>query len=84
MEERNADVLDQAAAITERERSVVESVARNLAKPETHPNFDGIHCVGDIEEECGAEIPAERLQMGRVRCVECQARVERRRNLYRR
>lgn len=42
--------------------------------PETHPDFDGTHCVND---DCGIVIPAKRLALGRVRCVDCQGALER-------
>lgn len=36
-------------------------------RPQHHPDFDGAHCI-----ECGDDLPAVRLQMGRIRCTECQ------------
>lgn len=36
-------------------------------------NFDGVHCIG---EECGEELPAERLAEYRMLCTPCQARRE--------
>ena len=44
---------------------------RALAKPESHPDFDGRHCV-----ECCEAIPKPRLALGKVRCVICQQRLE--------
>ncbi len=44
---------------------------RALAKPESHPDFDGRHCV-----ECAEVIPGPRLALGKVRCVICQQRLE--------
>lgn len=44
---------------------------RALAKPESHPDFDGRRCV-----ECGEPIPKPRLALGKVRCVSCQERIE--------
>ena len=38
---------------------------------QTHPDFDGVHCV-----DCDVEIPAERLAWGRVRCTACQEIIE--------
>lgn len=43
-------------------------------KAENQPNFnefDGKTCV-----DCGDEIPAERLAMHRIRCVDCQEALE--------
>jgi RNA polymerase-binding transcription factor DksA len=45
--------------------------------PEKHPDFDGIHCV-----KCWEDIPQVRLDMGKVRCVHCQAELERTNKLY--
>ena len=44
--------------------------------PESHPDFDGAHCV---EEHCGEPIPKARLALGKVRCVSCQSLLEKRR-----
>jgi RNA polymerase-binding transcription factor DksA len=79
MSAKHPDILDQAAAITEfmTERSIAQRRAE--AAPERHPDFDGTHCV---EAECGAVIPAPRLDAGRIRCVECQSRIERERSVY--
>jgi RNA polymerase-binding transcription factor DksA len=59
---------------------IQEAVARVRGKsaPEHDARFDGAHCV---EEDCGVALPRERLNLGRVRCVDCQALAERRRAL---
>ena len=46
---------------------------RQLGKSgaESHPEFDGEHCV-----DCDESIPVVRLQLGRVRCVGCQSILE--------
>jgi len=44
---------------------------RQKVAPETHPDFDGRHCV-----DCGDAIPKVRLENGRVRCVTCQEILE--------
>lgn len=44
---------------------------RALVKPESHPDFDGRHCI-----ECGDLIPKPRLSLGKIRCVSCQERIE--------
>jgi RNA polymerase-binding transcription factor DksA len=72
--ERTSDLLDHASSISEHFRAAAERRARQAAQPEYHPAFDGLHCV---EEDCGEEIPALRVQAGRVRCVDCQSRIER-------
>jgi len=59
---------------------IQEAVARVRGKsaPEHDAHFDGAHCV---EEDCGVPLPRERLNMGKVRCVDCQVLAERRRAL---
>ncbi|MHB8388016.1 MAG: TraR/DksA C4-type zinc finger protein [Acidobacteriaceae bacterium] len=49
------------------------SVHRAVGKsaPESHPDFDGVRCV-----ECDEKIPALRLALGKVRCVDCQIALE--------
>lgn len=73
MSEKNADVLDQAAVVTDLLTQKLIAERRALAAPESHPDFDGRHCV---EEDCGEEIPDERLSLQKVRCVSCQVRIE--------
>jgi RNA polymerase-binding transcription factor DksA len=51
--------------------SAIRAAAARTA-PETHPDFDGEHCV-----ECDTEIPAGRLALGKVRCTYCQTLKER-------
>lgn len=46
--------------------------AQRRAAPETHPDFDGEHCV-----DCGENIPQARLKLLKVRCVDCQSVRER-------
>jgi RNA polymerase-binding transcription factor DksA len=67
-----ADIIDDAQAYNELHQEV--SLRNQQAKmlPETHPGFDGWHCV-----DCEEEIPAKRLGWGRVRCVGCQEFKER-------
>ena len=66
-----ADFIDEAQAVNELHQEV--SLRNQLAKmqPESHPEFDGWHCI-----DCEEEIPAKRLGWGRIRCVECQERKE--------
>ena len=63
-----AERLENAA----REHAVYQAAAKNA--PEKHPDFDGQHCV-----ECDNEIPEQRLQMKKVRCVYCQTTLEKHR-----
>jgi hypothetical protein len=74
-----ADVVDdageyneiyQAAAFRAAGISVDGTPSPALA-PQTHPDFDGVHCV-----DCEIEIPAKRLAWGRVRCTDCESILE--------
>lgn len=71
--ERATDLIDQASQASELFLEADISQARKGVEPEKHPDFDGKHCV---EEDCGVEIPQKRLAHGRVRCVDCQERIE--------
>jgi phage/conjugal plasmid C-4 type zinc finger TraR family protein len=73
-----ADESDRASAIEAAFNADALRDARRKTQPETHPDFDGKHCV-----ECGEIIPKARLALGRVRCVECQSVLERHRKLVR-
>lgn len=53
------------------------TAARKSNAPQTHPDFDGEHCL-----DCDTKIPEERLAMGRIRCVECQTLIEKHSNRY--
>lgn len=64
-----ADVADGAITIAQME---AERRARGHSAPESHPDFDGVHCV-----ECDDDIPRARLKLGKVRCVHCQGQKER-------
>lgn len=53
-----------------------QAIARATGRsgPERDPVFDGLHCV-----ECEIEIPAGRLALGKVRCLDCQTQKEKQR-----
>lgn len=65
------DETDYAQHLQLMEQADVSRRARELNRPQVHPDFDGMHCV-----ECDIEIPKLRLDAGRVRCVECQQEIE--------
>lgn len=65
------DEAEQAQWIQLREQAEIAVRARALNAPETHPDFDGEHCV-----ECDEVIPTARLILRRVRCVDCQGALE--------
>lgn len=76
----NTDVLDEgdmASAYQMRENAMALERAKAAMAPETHPDFDGECCV-----DCGDEIPQARLAMGKVRCVFCQGKLERKSKLF--
>lgn len=79
MAERHTDPLDQASAVTEDLVAGAVEARRRAAAPQQEPNERGEYphpyCV---EEDCGVELPIERLKLGRVRCVDCQTRIEKR------
>lgn len=65
------DEADQAQWMQLREQAEILRRGRQMNQPEQHPDFDGKHCV-----ECDIEIPAARLAMHKVRCVDCQEELE--------
>lgn len=65
--------LEMAEAQEQMQRDRALHEARQRAAPETHPDFDGKHCI-----ECDAEIPSGRLALKRVKCIECQEATEKR------
>lgn len=73
MNERHADPIDEAAALTASLTEGAVEAARRASAPETHPDFDGQCCV-----DCGADIPPGRLALQKVRCIECQSEREQR------
>jgi RNA polymerase-binding transcription factor DksA len=66
--ERQADALDEAAQLTATLTEGAIEAARRANAPEIHPDFDGETCL-----DCGNDIPAGRLALGKIRCVECQS-----------
>lgn len=74
------DVYDEGDIASALERGfITQALNRHKLKvaAETHPDFDGESCL-----DCGAAIPLLRLQMGRMRCVDCQAELERRNKMF--
>ena len=69
----NEKDLELADSIAQAQRDNGILFAQLAVRPEKHPEFDGLHCV-----DCEVSIPAPRLAMGRVRCVECQEDLEKR------
>jgi RNA polymerase-binding transcription factor DksA len=70
----NDEVYDEADAAQHlqlREQADIQRRALLLNRPESHPDFDGVHCV-----KCDVEIPPGRLALNKVRCVDCQQDLE--------
>lgn len=70
----NQDVFDEtdhAQWQQLREQAMIQHQAKQLNKPETHSDFDGIHCVS-----CDIEIPKARLNLQKIRCIDCQQDLE--------
>lgn len=75
MEERDFEMAEQLAH-AQREQMIAAS--RTALQPEKHEDFDGLNCV-----VCSNEIPQPRLDMGRIRCTNCQSAMEHRSKIYR-
>jgi hypothetical protein len=78
MIERTADDLEMAGALQEHYNAEGRARSERALAPETHPDFDGVHCV---EADCGVELPAVRLAYKRIRCTPCATAAEHRAKL---
>lgn len=67
--ERTADAIDEGTRVGELFKDASVSMVRARLAPESYHSFDGVHCV---EEDCGVDLPEQRLTDGRIRCVDCQ------------
>jgi RNA polymerase-binding transcription factor DksA len=65
------DETDQAQYLQLMEQAAIAQRARNMNAPETHPDFDGEHCI-----DCDVSIPKPRLAHGKIRCFDCQSYLE--------
>lgn len=70
------DENDLASAIEAQfiENAIAE--AKRKSGPETHPDFDGEHCI-----DCDESIAPARLELGKIRCIDCQVMLEKRMRL---
>ena len=71
------DENDRASAIEAQFNEDALENARRKTLPETNPDFDGVHCI-----ECAEKIPAARLKLGKIRCIECQTAREKQGKFY--
>lgn len=69
------DTLDNAAELTQQLNDAYVASARRKAGPEQVQGPDGVW--PHTECECGEEIPAGRLALGKIRCIDCQIDLER-------
>lgn len=71
-----ADIIDKASDLEQHLTSAYVVSARAKARPEQVQNPDGSwphpECI-----DCEATIPTGRLELGKVRCVDCQEDHER-------
>jgi len=73
--EKFADDLDRASAIEQSKTEESINASRRAAAPEQVQDATGrwqtYECV-----DCGDDLIGARLQMGKVRCVHCQTKLE--------
>lgn len=79
MPERHSEPADVAQELQDNSNRVAIAKVQASMGPESHPEFDGVHCV-----DGGEVIPPERLAMGRIRCTGCQAALEHSSKLFKR
>lgn len=62
------DEVEQAQYLQLCEMAEITRRIKEMNRPQTHPDFDGIHCI-----DCDISIPPRRLEiLGCIRCVDCQ------------
>jgi RNA polymerase-binding transcription factor DksA len=75
LNQHEPDVLDRAAQLSQRLNDAYVKDAMRKAAPEQVQRADGSwpqpECI-----DCDIEIPQARLQLGRIRCVDCQQALE--------
>ena len=76
MSDHSADSLDHASDVEQAFRDAAITAARTQAQKPA--DFDGENCY-----DCGLEIPAGRLALGKFTCVECQTLKEKNAKLNR-
>lgn len=72
-----ADDLDRASDLTQAATDYAIAQQMRKAQPEQVRRSDGTWPV-QICVDCGDDLVMARLQMGRVRCVDCQGSLEKR------
>lgn len=74
----DADDLDRASELMQVQTDAALADVRHAARPEQVVGPDGKWHQTDCED-CGEGIPVARLRLGKIRCIDCQRIVERRR-----
>jgi len=80
VEDAGRDVYDEAEIASAFEMAITNRAieeTRAKAAPQSHPDFDGKSCL-----DCGEFIIPERLALGRIRCVICQERLEKKSKMF--
>lgn len=71
----SGEVYDEADQAQMRQQHEIEALtSQQFFKAEQHPNFDGVHCVNP---DCEEPLPEARIKHGRIYCIHCQERIER-------
>jgi RNA polymerase-binding transcription factor DksA len=63
--------LESATELEQARREQGIKLVTSECRPESHPDFDGEHCV-----RCDVEIPEARRELGYVYCVACKTLIE--------
>jgi RNA polymerase-binding transcription factor DksA len=74
----HADPLDHASDLAQVQRDEAWKAHQRIVKPEQTQNADGSWPI-TLCVDCGSPIEPARLNMARVRCLECQTVLEKRR-----
>jgi RNA polymerase-binding transcription factor DksA len=75
------EVFDEADIANAIEMNNIHAaIQRNKEKlaKEFHPDFDGESCI-----DCGETIHKVRLELGKIRCFDCQTELEKRSKMFR-
>ncbi|QIG71348.1 putative C4-type zinc finger protein [Rhizobium phage RHph_TM40] len=63
--------IEVAQRVTDNHINTAIKRASAACAPQSSSRFDGIHCI-----TCNEAIPARRLELGRIRCIDCQYDLE--------
>lgn len=73
-----SDISDQASHYEHMHNAGSLQAVRARLAPQTHPDFDGVHCL-----DCGVKLPKQRLADGRIYCTTCQEIIDKKNKLRR-